>query len=252
MVHETVNPTLDIYSRIQKISEQFNVALFEGQLPPVIFTLQRGKKSSGYFSPARWRHIEGELVGEISVNPIYFANRPIIHLFQTIVHEQCHVWQHTFGNPSRPGYHNGEWAEKMLKIGLMPSDTGEPGGRKTGQKMSDYVITGGRFIETCEHLMGQDDFLPWIDLGAEKDAVYHRTLPGKSVNLTSDCSKLDIALGSFFPGFDAQNDSLRNVAHKRKIRYCCPMCSTNVWGKSGLKIDCAVCDVKFEELPTSL
>jgi len=37
----------------------------------------------------------------------------------------------------------------MESIGLMPSDTGEPGGKRTGQRMSDYPIEGGAFYLQC-------------------------------------------------------------------------------------------------------
>jgi hypothetical protein len=32
----------------------------------------------------------------------------------------------------------------MIDAGLMPTDTAKPGGRTTGQIMSDYVIVGGK------------------------------------------------------------------------------------------------------------
>jgi hypothetical protein len=31
----------------------------------------------------------------------------------TLFHEKAHLWQHHFGNPSRTGYHNKEWAACM-------------------------------------------------------------------------------------------------------------------------------------------
>ena len=36
----------------------------------------------------------------------------------TLVHEMCHQWQHELGNPSRSGYHNKEWGNKMKEVGL--------------------------------------------------------------------------------------------------------------------------------------
>jgi hypothetical protein len=47
--------------------------------------------------------------------------------------------------PSRGGYHNKQWAQLMERIGLMPSDTGAPGGKRTGQRMHHYVLDGGPF-----------------------------------------------------------------------------------------------------------
>jgi hypothetical protein len=46
----------------------------------------------------------------------------------TLVHEQCHQQQAEQGRPSRSGYHNKEWSQKMLAIGLQPinAKTGLP------------------------------------------------------------------------------------------------------------------------------
>jgi hypothetical protein len=41
----------------------------------------------------------------------------------------------------------------MEELGLMPTDTGEPGGRKVGQKVTHYVIEGGLFDAACGELL---------------------------------------------------------------------------------------------------
>lgn len=46
---------------------------------------------------------------------------------------------------------NEEWADKMEGIGLMPSSTGKPGGSRTGEKMADYAIEGGLFMQATDH-----------------------------------------------------------------------------------------------------
>ena len=51
----------------------------------------------------------------------------------------------TFGKPSRGGYHNKEWAEKMKEVGLIPSNTGLPGGKQTGQRMTHFFTKNGAF-----------------------------------------------------------------------------------------------------------
>ena len=55
----------------------------------------------------------------------------------------AHVWQETMGEPSRRGYHNRQWAEKMREVGLQPTSTGEPGGMETGQAVTHYIIPEG-------------------------------------------------------------------------------------------------------------
>jgi predicted SprT family Zn-dependent metalloprotease len=122
--------------------DYFNAALFGGELPRCILNFSRhSNRANGFFAPERWSR-GTEHTHEISLNPD-LLNRPLLACMSTLVHEMAHLWQHAEGKPSRRTYHNAEWAQKMEDVGLMPSHTGEPGGRRTGQKMSHYVIEGG-------------------------------------------------------------------------------------------------------------
>ncbi|HHH2825403.1 TPA: SprT-like domain-containing protein, partial [Escherichia coli] len=142
----TASPTIQAYGELQAAFEHYNAALFDGQLPHCLITMQREKRTYGYFSSRRFanRH-EKTMTDEIAMNPSYFGVVPLLEILQTLVHEMAHAWQFHFGEPGRRGYHNKEWADKMEAIGLMPSDTGKPGGKKTGEKMADYAIDGGPF-----------------------------------------------------------------------------------------------------------
>jgi hypothetical protein len=102
----------------------------------------------GISAQAAFRDRDGCIGHEIAMNPAYF------HLgdtesFQTLVHEMAHLWRHLHGKRNRkgghgaPGYHDAVWADRMEAMGLMPSDTGKPGGKRTGYHMGDYAIEGG-------------------------------------------------------------------------------------------------------------
>jgi hypothetical protein len=52
-------------------------------------------------------------------------------------------------NGIRRNYHNKEWAVKMREVGLIPTDTGQPGGKDTGQKVTHVIEPGGRFEQAC-------------------------------------------------------------------------------------------------------
>lgn len=130
----------------QEIFDFFNDNLFDGKLPPVILNFSRtsGKKTIAFFKPKSWaREAEKDTVAvhELSLTP-RFLNRTKKETFSTIVHEQCHLWQHHFGKASRPGYHNMEWAEKMLEVGLQPVSNS---GGMTGQSVSHDIIADGKF-----------------------------------------------------------------------------------------------------------
>lgn len=243
-----VNPTTDIYLWLQAVAHHFNVVLFDEELPSVVFTLNRGKSSAGYFSPSRWRHKTGSLASEISINPSYFASQSLLSLFQTIGHEQCHLWQHEHGEPSRVGYHNSEWAEKMIRIGLMPSSTGKFGGAMTGQKMADYPILGGRFLEACAELVKKQFELPWVDQGFKIPFAY-RTINAAELNLESNTADILVTtVGSHFPKLECYMPLSKGI-EKIKIKYACSSCGANVWGKSELKIACSTCKQDFQPIP---
>lgn len=36
-------------------------------------------------------------------------------------------------------------------------------------------------------------------------------------------------------------------ASKNKVKYTCPSCNTNIWGKDGLRVECENCDEHFEK-----
>ncbi|MEX3614428.1 MAG: hypothetical protein VB141_11905 [Burkholderia gladioli] len=36
---------------------------------------------------------------------------------------------------------------------------------------------------------------------------------------------------------------------KLKLKYTCPSCTANVWGKPGLNVGCLSCEMPFEEQP---
>jgi predicted SprT family Zn-dependent metalloprotease len=248
IMDENSKPTLDMYKFVQIAYDWFNERLFDKQLSPCIITFQREKNTCGYYSPARWKG-ETHSVDEIALNPNFFITIRPLELMQTIVHEMCHKWQHDHGTASRSGYHNWEWANKMESIGLIPSSTGRIGGRKTGQKMSDYPQTNGAFEIACKMLANSGHKLPYID---RKTGLYQPSnmLDKNILELTGNteliitspfAEQFEISLGN--ANLNLASQVL--PSNKNKIKYTCPSCKTNVWGKSDLKIKCVPCDLVF-------
>ena len=128
---ERVPPTLEQFSKYQQAWAWFNAELFDGKLNPCLLNFSRHRGSLGFFTPCRWRKGDKE-VHEISLNPDRLS-KPLEDVMSTLVHEMVHQWQFDLGDPPRSGYHDMQWAEKMVEVGLIPSDTGEPGGKPTGQ-----------------------------------------------------------------------------------------------------------------------
>jgi len=237
-----MRPTQELYEFFTRAYGYFNATLFGGGLAPCMITVQRQKGCMGLFYPERWITENAEKCHELALNPTYFGAYRVVELFQTLVHEQCHLWQQEYGRPSRSGYHNREWSNKMASIGLMPSSTGEPGGKRTGQHMSDYPLSGGLFLQTCRQFVAGGGKLKWMDRYRVPDRP-HAESPLRPLEESTDEQALLAPVTSLFHGVDADHwlSSERPTA-RNKIKYTCPGCGCNAWGKPGLRLRCEMCD----------
>lgn len=151
------------YHNLDRAFSHFNSALFSGVLPGALITLHDHPRARGYFRRKAFAHraATDSFVDEICLCPGTHAGRSDLDILSTLVHEMVHLWQFHFGEPPRRCYHDREWAVKMEEVGLMPSDTGEPGGRKTGQSMTHYIVVGGPFDVACTDLLATGWALQW-------------------------------------------------------------------------------------------
>ena len=215
-----MNPTAQAYGELRTAYEHFNARLFNGSLPDCLITLQRKKGCAGYFSGRRFTRADGsDVTDEIALNPAHFHKGPV-EVFQTLVHEMVHLWQEHFGKPSRRTYHNKEWAERMKAVGLQPSDTGQPGGKETGQSVSDYPIPGGPFEAACAELLTQGVGVAWVEFDGY-------------ASVASEIEGVEVVEGEGEGG--EETDA---AASKKKIKYSCPVCGINAWGKPALNLVC--------------
>jgi len=204
------DPTTRVFTAMVDAYAHFDKALFGATLPKCVITWQRKSKSHGYFASHRFKARNSDtVVDEIALNPAYFSERTTKEILSTLVHEQAHVWQQHHGKPSRTGYHNVEWSEKMERLGLIPSSTGRPGGKRTGQRVSHYIAIGGPFDRACDDLLSQGYNIEFAD----------RVTPTESPK--------------------------RAGASRKKLAYSCKGCRANTWGKPGLNIFCGDCQIAF-------
>lgn len=238
---QTVNPNSDVHDQLKNAVDYFNRVLFNGELPEVVIRLQRHLGSSGCFFPSRWLDQEGRSAHQISLNPYFFAKRPLQDIFQTLVHQMCHLWQAEFGKPSRSGYHNLEWARKMQSIGLTPTSTGKPGGKLVGQRLMDYVEPEGAFRTACIAYIEDGGRWTWLDRDCEQ-------LPPAPHPPDSNgpIQRLDTPLHTLFTGFSPVYEA---DTQKLKTKYECPGCGAIVWGKIGLKVACRPCQKNYVSRP---
>jgi predicted SprT family Zn-dependent metalloprotease len=201
------------YNSLQVAYDFLNAELFAAGLPDVFIVLQRRAHSAGYFAPDRFsgRGIKLDR-HELALNPDAFIGRSDKDIVSTLAHEQCHVWQKTFGNYSARGYHNKQWAAKMKSVGLQPSSTGMVGGRETGQHMSHYIIPGDVFEKAYKKL----------------------SATGWKLKLQSAHQRGD--------------DRGRNS----KTKFTCAKCRQNAWGKPDLAILCKPCRLEMRSTETTV
>jgi hypothetical protein len=89
----------------------------------------------------------------------------------------------------------------MVTVGLMPSDTGEENGKRTGQSVSHYIIAGGRFDRAADELLSEGFRLTW-----------------QSFRL-----------------------SAQGKGKGSKVKYTCGACGLNAWAKPDVHLVCGAC-----------
>jgi predicted SprT family Zn-dependent metalloprotease len=226
-------PTQEQFAALNSAYQYFKQELFDGQLPGCILNFSRKKRTHGFMAPRRWRRVGEQeyTTHEISLTPYSLYREPVL-LFSTLVHEQCHLWQWEFGTPSRSGYHNHEWAEKMEAIGLMPSSTGQPGGKRTGQRMTHYIIPGERYEQVFQSMPGRFalPFTPW-----DGDFTKAQITASASKVMASAGGSTSVIIGAV-------------IQSGKKTKYTCPGCGANVWGKPSLSLICGDCQERYSVL----
>ena len=237
------SPTTHQYTKYQQLYDYYNEHLFHQELPFCLLVLSRAAaQKCGYFASNRWKDGAGTKTHEISLNPEYLAMATDIDICQTLVHEMCHLWQQAFGKPSRAGYHNKEWGNKMQEVGLMPSHTGVPGGKRTGQQMADYPIEGGVFLEAFDR-MPETLLLPFKAYSEAARTQEIMALIAAALAAGEDEIPLD---GEMVPiaGIKFVETKPKTPS---KLKYTCRQCQTNAWGKPGLLLTCGVCLAAYFE-----
>jgi len=95
----------------------------------------------------------------------------------------------------------------METVGLMPSDTGQHGGKRTGQRMTHYIIPGGPFDRACTALLSDGFRLAWGEIVYEVE----------------------------------DDKGGKGIGKGTRVKFTCPNCGANAWGKATLKIICGDC-----------
>jgi predicted SprT family Zn-dependent metalloprotease len=155
--------TEQVHRELETAFRFFNEHLFSGELPDCFINTQRVRGSHGYFIANRLIRQDAEMRHEIGINPQIFALSTLPEVLSVLAHNMCHAWAHDQGVQGRRGYHSAGWADKMELIGLMPSTTGKPGGKRTGERVEHFIISDGPFDRVCRALIDTGFNITWLD-----------------------------------------------------------------------------------------
>lgn len=204
-----VKHTREEYSLLYDAYDALNARFFESTLPRCVITLQHSRSCYGYYHQEKFVELgSGRPTHEIALNPDDF-DRSETDVLATLLHEMCHCWQAEFGKPSRSGYHNKEWAEKMLDVGLELQAVGKPAGQQTGQKVSHRIVPTGAFLSFATGYLSKQKLL-------------------------------------LFKSYRDVDD--KKPTRNSKTKYTCPYCGQNAWAKPAAELLCGVCYVVANEI----
>lgn len=182
-----------------------NKHLFNGELPTPLITLSRKKGALGYYFYQAFQQ-DGNKIDEVALTPSSLS-RSTLESLSTLAHEQCHAWQFHFGKPGENAYHNKQWANKMLAIGLQPFSVTDST-KMTGYKCSHTINDNGLFLPVAKKFIELRGELPVQTTGNAKVKmvkVNHRpklvcpicknsfTIPG-TVNVTIQCNDCQVEM----------------------------------------------------------
>lgn len=216
----TLDPSRRQYGSLADSFDYFNRTLFSGRLAQPLLTLNHRPacvksyhRDKGFsFRGGPWK--SRIRASEISLNPRAMVGRSDMEILTVIVHEMVHLWQFQYAEkPPRKGYHNRDWADFMEELGLIPSNTGEPGGKRTGQKVSQYVLPGGPFDLACRALLESGWRLDWH---APPDQSQVPENPAKAIK-----------------------------ANNSKTKFTCYGCHQNAWAKPSAELVCGRCNIRM-------
>ena len=91
----------------------------------------------------------------------------------------------------------------MREIGLIPTDTGKPEGKETGQSVSHLIAEDGLYARAAAKLLGEHPAILYQD---------------RSVD-----------------------DAIRKKKAASKTKYTCTVCGLNAWAKPNVQLICGSC-----------
>ncbi len=234
-------PTLIIASELQNLHSHINQEFFGGELSEAVLTLdQTSKVSCGHFKPDSFISKNGTFAHEIGIGAGFVLKASPEEIISTMGHEMAHqaIWEQSEKKPSS-GYHCKSWAILMEgTLGLVPSDTGREGGKKTGYRMCEYILPGGPFEHFITELICGQFSISWALATEELRAYRLAEVTGKN--------KFVEGVSGLSGSCPADSKKKRS---KGKVKFQCPSCEKPAWAASSRLLICGDCHVELVERP---
>lgn len=214
------SPTAELYADFDFIRHYLTDRHFAGSMPPCVVTFNRRPRGIAYIGADTFENIVGETAHELSFNIAKLRQHDDRFAMSVVACALVGVWRQTHGprgkgnRPPTKGYCDRSMASKMEEIGLVPSDTGTPDGKKrTGYGISYYIAEGGPFDLDARELLATGFRIRWRDHPSQLPRIEH-----------------DEASSEGAPQKKAT-----------RVRFECPECEQLAWAKATAVLECGVC-----------
>lgn len=263
------SPSLKFYQSLEQAFDFYNKELFEGKLNKVFFTVRSGENKDkktqilGYY----WQNIfayQKKPISEIALNISTFGDCSTVEVLAVLVHEMTHQWRAEVSSepydPNRLGGHDEIWGNKMQQMGLVPTNTGIPGGKRTGKQMMHYIADDGLFQQKTLELIKAGFVIPIFDGYGAASKYTIKIAPTNNVLVekwmeeakTEDEKELiELSVNSMSENPNIVRADIRDLhvpirkppkPKKVSLKYHCPSCDKKISGPEDLYILCMDCD----------
>src|SRR5215475_10792446 len=106
---------------LQEAFNYLNQNLFDGKLPDAFIRYETKANSDGFYTPDGFSGRAAKFSKDaITLNSSRFANRTNQQILAVLGHQMLHHWQQHCGKKPNRHYHDEEWSQKSIEIGLQP------------------------------------------------------------------------------------------------------------------------------------
>jgi len=157
-------PVRETDNYFNKAYDLFNKRLHNGALPGGKFDFRPLSKSLSQFKAAKVHDIQDGYHDHIIINSTMLLKADEIKILAALDDAMISQEQFYFGEPGRNAYRNKERASMSKEVGLFPSNTGQEGGKETGDYLSFYIIEDSPFYEAAKEFLSYGYKIQWEEI----------------------------------------------------------------------------------------